>query len=196
MLPKDKGAGRRVQRQDRVLPVHVHQRPRPVDCVRCRSSTSAIPRGSTTPSPRASIGWTRSTAAASCWSSPTATTPAAREQQGNVLEQARDEEVMIYAIGLRSDYFNGSRQVRSEAGLRASSSSPKKPAAATSSSRRRATSRRRSRASRRSCTASTCSASRRRCSTERCIGSRCAGKKPGMTVRARRSYLASADVEC
>ena len=31
-----------------------------------------------------------------------------------VLEQARREEVMIYAIGLRSDYFNGSRQVRSK----------------------------------------------------------------------------------
>jgi Ca-activated chloride channel family protein len=33
--------------------------------------------------------------------------------QGKVLEKARDEEVMIYAVGLRSDYFNGSRQVRS-----------------------------------------------------------------------------------
>jgi Ca-activated chloride channel family protein len=33
---------------------------------------------------------------------------------GSVLEQARREEVMIYAIGLRSDYFNGSRQVRSK----------------------------------------------------------------------------------
>jgi Ca-activated chloride channel family protein len=32
----------------------------------------------------------------------------------DVLEQARREEVMIYAIGLRSDYFNGSRQVRSK----------------------------------------------------------------------------------
>ena len=39
---------------------------------------------------------------------------------GDVLEQARREEVMIYAIGLRSDYFNGSRQVRSkpDSGLR------------------------------------------------------------------------------
>lgn len=33
---------------------------------------------------------------------------------GSVLEQARREEVMIYAIGLRSDYFNGARQVRSK----------------------------------------------------------------------------------
>ena len=31
-----------------------------------------------------------------------------------VLDQARREEVMIYAIGLRSDYFNGARQVRSK----------------------------------------------------------------------------------
>ena len=31
-----------------------------------------------------------------------------------VLEQARREEVMIYAVGLRSDYFNGARQVRSK----------------------------------------------------------------------------------
>lgn len=33
---------------------------------------------------------------------------------GTVLTEARNEEVMIYAIGLRSDYFNGSRQVRSK----------------------------------------------------------------------------------
>ena len=33
---------------------------------------------------------------------------------GSVLEQARREEVMIYAVGLRSDYFNGARQVRSK----------------------------------------------------------------------------------
>jgi Ca-activated chloride channel family protein len=37
-----------------------------------------------------------------------------RSGGGEVLEQARREEVMIYAIGLRSDYFNGSRQVRSK----------------------------------------------------------------------------------
>jgi len=33
---------------------------------------------------------------------------------GTVLDEARTEEVMIYAVGLRSDYFNGSRQVRSK----------------------------------------------------------------------------------
>jgi Ca-activated chloride channel family protein len=39
---------------------------------------------------------------------------------GTVLEEARNDEVMIYAIGLRSDYFNGARQVRSkpDAGLK------------------------------------------------------------------------------
>src|SRR5436190_12203498 len=34
--------------------------------------------------------------------------------QGKVLERAREHEVMIYAVGLRSDYFNGQRQVRSK----------------------------------------------------------------------------------
>jgi len=33
---------------------------------------------------------------------------------GTVLDEARTDEVMIYAVGLRSDYFNGSRQVRSK----------------------------------------------------------------------------------
>jgi Ca-activated chloride channel homolog len=35
-----------------------------------------------------------------------------RTDSGAVLDQARENEVMIYAVGLRSDYFNGSRQVR------------------------------------------------------------------------------------
>lgn len=43
-----------------------------------------------------------------------------RENLGSVLDSARQNEVMVYAIGLRSDYFNGSRQVRSkpDSGLR------------------------------------------------------------------------------
>ena len=43
-----------------------------------------------------------------------------RENISTVLETARQNEVMVYAIGLRSDYFNGSRQVRSkpDSGLR------------------------------------------------------------------------------
>jgi Ca-activated chloride channel family protein len=32
---------------------------------------------------------------------------------GDVLERARNEEVMVYAIGLESEYFNGQRVVRS-----------------------------------------------------------------------------------
>ena len=35
-----------------------------------------------------------------------------RESLTSVMERARANEVMVYAIGLRSDYFNGSRQVR------------------------------------------------------------------------------------
>ena len=43
-----------------------------------------------------------------------------RENLSSVLDAARANEVMVYAIGLRSDYFNGSRQVRSkpDSGLR------------------------------------------------------------------------------
>jgi Ca-activated chloride channel homolog len=37
-----------------------------------------------------------------------------REGLSSVLERARDNEVMVYAIGLKSDYFNGSRQVRTK----------------------------------------------------------------------------------
>jgi Ca-activated chloride channel family protein len=37
-----------------------------------------------------------------------------RADSGAVLDQARREEVMIYAVGLRSDFFNGARQVRSK----------------------------------------------------------------------------------
>ncbi len=37
-----------------------------------------------------------------------------RVNVNDVLEQARTNEAMIYAVGLRSDYFNGSRQVRTK----------------------------------------------------------------------------------
>jgi Ca-activated chloride channel family protein len=37
---------------------------------------------------------------------------ASRMDLGDVLERARDEEVMVYAIGLTSEYFDGMRQVR------------------------------------------------------------------------------------
>ena len=93
-----------------------------------------------------------------------------RADGGSVLEQARREEVMIYAVGLRSDYFNGARQVRSkpDSGLKRLA---EETAAATSSSTTPATSRPRLRASRRSCTASMSSALRPRSSTERFIAS-------------------------
>jgi Ca-activated chloride channel family protein len=38
---------------------------------------------------------------------------ASRRGMGDVLERARQEEVMVYAIGLESEYFNGQRMVRS-----------------------------------------------------------------------------------
>jgi Ca-activated chloride channel family protein len=45
---------------------------------------------------------------------------ASRIGRGTVLDRARNEEVMIYAIGLQSEYFDGVRQVRSkpDSGLR------------------------------------------------------------------------------
>jgi Ca-activated chloride channel family protein len=45
---------------------------------------------------------------------------ASRVKRGAVMDRARDDEVMIYAIGLESNFFNGQRQVRSkpDAGLR------------------------------------------------------------------------------
>jgi Ca-activated chloride channel family protein len=45
---------------------------------------------------------------------------ASRVKRGAVLDRARDDEVMVYAIGLESNFFNGQRQVRSkpDAGLR------------------------------------------------------------------------------
>jgi VWFA-related protein len=34
--------------------------------------------------------------------------------QGRVSDRARDEDVMVYAIGLESEYFDGQRQVRTK----------------------------------------------------------------------------------
>ena len=39
---------------------------------------------------------------------------ASRIGAGTVEDRARTEEVMIYAVGLQSDYFNGARQIRSK----------------------------------------------------------------------------------
>jgi Ca-activated chloride channel homolog len=38
---------------------------------------------------------------------------ASRQGLGDVLDRAREQEVMVYAIGLQSEYFNGARMVRS-----------------------------------------------------------------------------------
>ena len=45
---------------------------------------------------------------------------ASRRGMGDVLDRAKDDEVMIYAIGLESEYFNGQRRVRTrpDRGLR------------------------------------------------------------------------------
>ncbi len=70
----------------------------------------------------------------SCWSSPTATTPRAGKGQRDVLEKARAEEVMIYAIGLESEFFNGVSDDAAHAGRTAGcASSPTRRAAGTSS---------------------------------------------------------------
>ena len=39
---------------------------------------------------------------------------ASRSSLGNVIERSRAEEVMVYAIGLESNYFNGQRMVKSK----------------------------------------------------------------------------------
>ena len=38
---------------------------------------------------------------------------ASKRSFGNTLDRARQDEIMIYAIGLESEYFNGQRRVRS-----------------------------------------------------------------------------------
>jgi Ca-activated chloride channel family protein len=45
---------------------------------------------------------------------------ASKAKLGSVLDRARSEEVMVYSIGLESDYFNGAQRVRSrpDRGLR------------------------------------------------------------------------------
>ena len=39
---------------------------------------------------------------------------ASKARLGNVMERARNDEVMVYSIGLESNYFNGQRMVRSK----------------------------------------------------------------------------------
>ena len=65
-------------------------------------------------------------------SSPTATTPRARLRLGTVIDRARADEVMIYAIGLESKLLQRPAQV-ARSRTAACARSPTKPAAAISS---------------------------------------------------------------
>jgi VWFA-related protein len=89
----------------------------------------------------------------------------------NVLERARDEEVMVYAIGLESEYFNGSAWSRPA--LRGTSRrSRRKREAGTSSSRRQPIYLQRFPASPKSCEVSTSSGLRRSLWTANCTRSK------------------------
>ena len=104
-----------------------------------------------------------STAAASSWSSPTATTPARSASQGKVIDRARADEVMIYAIGLESVYMGApGRMVRTRPGRRAAEDRRRDRRRLLRAEEDRGARARPSPASPRSCTASTCSASRRK----------------------------------
>ena len=93
--------------------------------------------------------------------------------QGDVLQKAKAKEVMIYAIGLESEFFNGVRvqRTRPDRGLRKLAEETGGGYFELKKTDELAV--RRSRASRRSCTACTRWASRRRCSTARSTSSRC-----------------------
>ena len=52
---------------------------------------------------------------------------------GTVIDRARAEEVMVYAIGLESNYFNGQRHGADAGRTAACARSRTRPAAATSS---------------------------------------------------------------
>ena len=58
---------------------------------------------------------------------------ASRRGMGDVLEKAREKEVMIYAIGLESEFFNGQPACSARGPTAACASWPTRPAAATSS---------------------------------------------------------------
>ncbi|MFN7984789.1 MAG: VWA domain-containing protein [Vicinamibacterales bacterium] len=89
-----------------------------------------------------------------------------RVGRGTVMDRARAEEVMIYAIGLQSEYFDGQRMVRSkpDSGLRRLAD---ETGGGYFELKQTAISAPPSRAWRRNFTASTCSDSRRRSSTAR-----------------------------
>jgi hypothetical protein len=112
MLPQDKGTGRRLQRQDRVQR-HVYQRPRRSHL---RAARPAVRQSD------AAVGCRRFEyrhAEADRWPQGRARVHRWRRhlQQdgfGTVLDHAKQNEIMVYAIGLQSQYFNGQRVVRSQ----------------------------------------------------------------------------------
>ena len=115
------GHGRRVQRQDRVPPAPRSPNNRDQLVARAQGSRLRLSDAACrTRWTRASTQLKESTGARRCWCSPTATTTRARRVAASVIERARTEEVMIYAIGLESEYFNGQQQVRTrpDRGLR------------------------------------------------------------------------------
>ena len=90
---------------------------------------------------------------------------ASRVGMGDVLDRARDEEVMIYAIGLESEFFNGQRRRLDVSGPRTQEARRRDGRRILRAEEERTSLRRRSRASRRNCTVSTPWALRRRRST-------------------------------
>ena len=67
------------------------------------------------------------------WCSPTATTRRASRGCGDVLDDAREKETMIYAIGLESEFFNRRAGCSARIPTAGCGSCRTKPAAATSS---------------------------------------------------------------
>ena len=108
---------------------------------------------------------------------------------GKVLDQARADEVMIYTIGLESEYFNGQYKVRTKPGSGTQALVGRDRRRLLRAEDRPTTSGRPSPASRRNSTASTCSGFRRR-PTASCTKLEVRVKKLGMVARARKSYLA------
>ena len=110
---------------------------------------------------------------------------------GKVLDQARADEVMIYTIGLESEYFNGQFKVRTrpDRGLQETLRRDRRRLLRAEEDRRAR--RRPSRASRRSSTAST-SLGFPPATDGKLHKLEVRVKKVGMTARARKSYLAPA----
>ena len=114
LLPEDQGAGRRVQRQDRVPSgTDVHERSRRAGAVseedldfgyptRLYDASTRASRSSRTRRPKVVLVFTDGDDTAS------------KIGLGKVMDRAREKDVMVYAIGLVNEYFNGQQRVRSQ----------------------------------------------------------------------------------